>query len=448
MAATEQLLSATWVLPIAPTHQVIDNGAIYIANGRVKDVGSLATLLQRYPHVQRQHFDQHVLMPGLVNAHGHAAMTLLRGCGEDMPLMNWLNERIWPLERALVSPEFVVDGVELACAEQIRNGVTAFADNYFYPERIAALVQKIGVRALLACPVLDFPMPGCADPKEAIAKTLKLHDDCQAYPLVNVAFGPHAPYTVSDEWLSQIATYAEELGLLVHMHVHESAHEIEESIKKYGVRPLERLENLGVLGPHFVAVHSVHLNDKDIEILKRHNVGVVHCPESNLKLASGFSPVARLMREGIRVAIGTDGAASNNDLDLLGELRTATMLGKALANDPTAMRAEDMLYMATMGGAKALGLESEIGSLEIDKSADIIAVNLSSLSMQPVFNPIYSLIYSASGHHVSDVWVAGQSLLRNGELLTINEPSLMQRIAHWQNRITQFLCTSTVQAST
>ena len=439
MAEAELLLSARWLLPIAPENRVIDDGAIAIANGRITAVGQRQELLAQFPNAKHQHLAEHVLMPGLVNAHGHAAMTLLRGCGEDMPLMDWLNNRIWPLERSLVSPEFVQDGSLLACAEQIRSGITAFADNYFYPERIAKLIQQTGMRALLACPVLDFPMPGCADPKEAIAKTLKLHDDCRALPLVNVAFGPHAPYTVSDEWLTQISTYAEELGLLVHMHMHESAAEIEGSMQQYGMRPLQRLENLGALGPHFVAVHSVHINDDDLAILKRNNVQVVHCPESNLKLASGFAPVAKFLEHDIPVALGTDGAASNNDLDLFGELRSAAFIGKALAGSPTAMTAEAMLQMATLGGAKALGLEQEIGSLEIGKSADVIAVDLSNLNLQPIYNPIYTLVYGAHRDDVSDVWVAGQALLRNRDHLTIDTKALKIRIQQWQNRIMETL---------
>ena len=435
MIEADLLLSGRWLLPVAPASTVIEDGAVAIAAGRIVAVGSRRDLLSTVRARQQQHLADHVLLPGLVNAHNHAAMTLLRGCGEDMALMDWLNNRIWPLEKALVTPEFVADGVELACAEQIRGGVTAFTDNYFYAERAASVVQKAGLRGLMASPILSFPMPGAPDGKAGIHRVLELHDICHNLPLVKAAFGPHAPYTVDDALLIQVATYAEELGLIVHMHVHESAQEIADSIKQYSMRPLERLNKLGLLGPQFVAVHAVHLNDGDIALLKENGVQTVHCPESNLKLASGFSPVAKLQAAGINVGLGTDGAASNNDLDLLGELRTATLLGKAVAGDPTAMNAERMLYMATLGGARTMGLESEIGSLEVGKSADLIAVDLSGLLQQPVYNPLYSLLYTVQREQVSDVWVAGQALMRNRELLTIDESALREKVQRWQSDV-------------
>lgn len=434
MIEADLLLSARWLLPVAP-HRIIEDGAVAIAAGRIVAVGTRGELQHRVNVRQQQHLADHVLLPGLVNAHNHAAMTLLRGCGEDMALMDWLHNRIWPLEKALVTPEFVADGVELACAEQIRGGVTAFTDNYFYADRAAAVIQKAGLRGLMASPILSFPMPGAADGKAGIHRVLELHDSCKNLPLVNAAFGPHAPYTVDDALLTQVATYAEELGLIVHMHVHESAQEIEDSLKQYGMRPLERLNKLGLLGPQFVAVHAVHLNDADIALLKENGVQTVHCPESNLKLASGFSPVAKLQAAGINVGLGTDGAASNNDLDLLGELRTATLLGKAVAGDPRAMHAEQMLYMATLGGARTMGLENEIGSLEVGKSADLIAVDLSGLLQQPVYNPLYSLLYTVQREQVSDVWVAGQALMRNRELLTIDETALRAKVQRWQGDV-------------
>jgi 5-methylthioadenosine/S-adenosylhomocysteine deaminase len=435
MADAETLLCARWVLPMSAGCPVIEQGAVAFANGRILEVGAAEQLRRKYPQAGSETLPDHLLMPGLVNAHGHAAMSLLRGAGEDMALEDWLNTRIWPLERTLVSPEFVQDGVALACAEQIRGGITCFADNYFYPEHMAALVQRIGLRAQLACPIIDFAMPGCPSPKEAIAKVLKLHDDRRAWPLISIAFGPHAPYTVSDEWLHPIATYAQELGLQIHMHVHESEQEIADSLQRYGVRPLERLARLGLLGPQFVAVHAVHLNDDDIALLKAQQVSVVHCPESNLKLASGMAPIARLREAGINVALGTDGAASNNDLDLWGEARTAAYLGKALARDPRAMKAEDLLQMLTLGGARALGLEQEIGSLECGKAADLIAIDLSALMLQPIFNPIHTLIYGLHREQVSDVWVAGQALMRHRELLSIDETTLRAKVARWQQDI-------------
>jgi len=439
MIEADLLLSGRWLMPVAPVHTVIEDGAIAIQAGRVVAVGSRSELQRSVNACQQQHLAGHVLLPGLVNAHNHAAMTLLRGCGEDMALMDWLHNRIWPLEKALVTPEFVADGVELACAEQIRGGITAFTDNYFYADRAAAVIQKIGMRGLMASPILSFPMPGAADGRDGIHRVLELHDACRTLPLVKAAFGPHAPYTVDDDLLRMVATYAEELGLIVHMHVHESAQEITDSLKQFGVRPLRRLHQLGLLGPQFVAVHAVHLDDSDIALLAENSVQTVHCPESNLKLASGFSPIAKLRQAGINVGLGTDGAASNNDLDLIGELRTATLIGKAVANDPTAMKVEQMLHMATLGGARTMGLENEIGSLEIGKSADVIAIDLSALALQPVFNPLYSLIYSVHREQVSDVWVAGQALMRNRELLTIDEASLRERVQRWHGRVVETL---------
>ncbi len=431
----EWLLSARWLVPVEPKGVVIDHGALAIAGGSIIDVGHTADLLARHPQARRQDYPQHLLMPGLVNAHGHAAMTLLRGAGEDMALMDWLQTRIWPLEKALVSPEFVADGSELACAEMLRAGTTCYADHYFYPERAAAVVRQIGMRAVLASPVLDFPTPGAASGRDAIQKALTLNDQLRSDPRVRAAFGPHAPYTVSDDLLAHIAMLTGEVPMMVHMHVHESAHEIAESLQKYGKRPLQRLADLGLLGPQFVAVHAVHLDDNDIALLKQHDVRVVHCPESNLKLASGFCPLQKLLDAGIKVALGTDGAASNNDLDLIGEMRTAAMLAKAVAGAPTAATIDDMLWMATMGGAYALGLEDEIGSLAIGKSADVIAIDLGGLLQQPVLNPRNALVWHLPSSAVQDVWVQGQRLVKNGDLLTVNETSLRQRIEEWQARV-------------
>ncbi|HEY5763861.1 MAG TPA: TRZ/ATZ family hydrolase, partial [Rhodocyclaceae bacterium] len=372
---------------------------------------------------------------GLVNAHTHAAMTLMRGLADDLPLMRWLTEHIWPVEMRHVTPEFVRDGTLLACAEMLRGGITCFNDMYFYPEAALQAASTAGMRAALGMIVVDFPTAYASDPDDYLQKGLALRDRYRDDPLASFCLAPHAPYTVSDEALHKVAMLAGELDVPVHIHVHETEDEVARSVAEHGARPLERLRRLGLLGPNFMAVHAVHLSDDDILLLLRHNASVVHCPSSNLKLASGFAPIARIAGDGVNIALGTDGAASNNRLDLLGEMRLAALLGKAVARNAEAIPAHSALRAATLGGAAALGLEPKIGSIVPGKEADLTAVDLSAPELSPCYDPVSHLVYAAGREHVSHVWVRGRLILEDGAFSGSLTTGLESRLELWQNFI-------------
>ncbi|MDH1007133.1 TRZ/ATZ family hydrolase [Pseudomonas nicosulfuronedens] len=433
-APLDLLLFPTWIVPVEPAGVVLRDHGLGIRDGRIALLAPRAEAL-RHPATETRELPGMLLSPGLINAHGHAAMSLFRGLADDLALMTWLQEHIWPAEAKWVSEDFVRDGTELAIAEQLKGGITCFSDMYFFPQVACEVVHKAGVRAQISVPVLDFPIPGARDADEAIRQGLALRDDLKHHPRIKVAFGPHAPYTVSDDKLENILMLAEELDVGIHMHVHETAFEVQQALEKNGERPLARLHRLGLLGPRFQAVHMTQVNDEDLAMLVETNSSVVHCPESNLKLASGFCPVERLWQAGVNVAIGTDGAASNNDLDLLGETRTAALLAKAVAGQATALDAHRALRMATLNGARALGMEQETGSLELGKSADITAFDLSGLAQQPVYEPVSQVIYASGRDCVRHVWVGGKQLLDNGKLTRLDEARLIAVAGEWGRKI-------------
>jgi len=437
MQATEidLLIHCRWIIPIVPENQILENCSLAVDGEKIIGIYPQAEAKKRFEAVKTETLDNHVLMPGLVNAHGHSAMSLLRGYADDLALRPWLEKHIWPAEARHVSEEFVGDGTRLAMAEMIASGTTCFADMYFFDEAIAEAVRDAGMRCQIGFTVLDFPTAYGKGADDYIHKGLRLNDKYSGHPLINVACAPHAPYSVSDSAMQIISTYANELDLPIHIHCHETAGEVSESIDQYGCRPMQRLRDLGLLLPQTQLVHMTQINHEDIQMVQDHNCHVVHCPESNLKLASGFCPVGQLMDAGINVALGTDGAASNNDLDLFGELKTAALLAKAVSGDPCALNAHAALRMATINGAKALGWDHEIGSLESGKSADIIAVKMDSIPQQPLYNPESQLVYTNVGHRVSHSWVAGKPLMAESELLTLNRQSLIQTACDWRNKI-------------
>ncbi|MEX6502139.1 TRZ/ATZ family hydrolase [Pseudomonas zhanjiangensis] len=433
-APLDLLLLPTWLVPVEPAGVVLREHGLGIRDGRIVLIAPRAEALQ-HQALEVRELPGRLLTPGLVNAHGHAAMTLFRGLADDLPLSTWLEQHIWPAEARWVDERFVQDGTELAIAEQLKGGITCFSDMYFFPEVTSELVHKSGIRAQINIPVLDFPIPGARDANEALRKGLELFDDLKQHPRLKVAFGPHAPYTVSDDKLENIRMLAEELDAGIHMHVHETAFEVQQSLSQRGERPLARLARLGLLGPRFQAVHMTQVDEDDLELLATSNSSVIHCPESNLKLACGFCPVERLWQAGVNVAIGTDGAASNNDLDLLGETRTAALLAKAVAGSAAALDAHRALRMATLNGARALGLDDQVGSLELGKSADLVAFDLSGLAQQPVYDPVSQLIYASSRHCVEHLWVGGKQLLDGGRLTRLDEAQIIANAQAWGARI-------------
>ncbi|MBX7270598.1 MULTISPECIES: TRZ/ATZ family hydrolase [Stutzerimonas stutzeri subgroup] len=433
-APLDLLLFPTWLVPVEPAGVVLKGHGLGVRDGRIALIAPRAVAL-KYQAIETRELEGMLLAPGLINAHGHAAMTLFRGLADDLPLQRWLKDHIWPAESRWVDEDFVRCGTELAIAEQLKGGITCFSDMYFYPSVVSELVHKHGVRAQITIPVLDFPVPDARDADEALRKGVALFDDLKHHPRITIAFGPHAPYSVADDKLESIRVLVAEMDAGIHMHVHETAHEVQEALRKHGERPLARLARLQLLGPRFQAVHMTQVDDDDLALLTEHNCSVIHCPESNLKLASGFCPVERLWEAGINVAVGTDGAASNNDLDLLGETRTAALLAKAVAGSATALDAHRALRMATLNGARALGIDEHTGSLEIGKFADLVALDLSGLAQQPVYDPVSQLIYSTSRDAVRHVWVGGKQLLESGRLTRMDEQQVIANARQWGERI-------------
>ena len=422
-------------MPVEPAGAVLSEHAVALHGGCIEAVLPATQARERFGAYQEIALERHVLIPGLVNAHTHAAMSLMRGLADDLPLMRWLEEHIWPAEGRHVSAEFVADGTRLACAEMLRGGITCFNDMYFFPEAALAAALAAGLRSVHGMIVIQFPSAYAADPADYLRKGLELRDRMRDESLAGFCLAPHAPYTVSDDTLKKVATLAAELDLPVHIHLHETEHEIERSLAEHGVRPLERLRRLGLVTPNLIAVHAVHLVPQEIELLARHGCSAVHCPSSNLKLASGFAPVSSLLEAKVNLALGTDGAASNNRLDMFQEMRTAALVAKAVARNAEAMPAHAALRAATLGGAAALGLAGRIGSIEPGKRADLVAVDLGATELAPCYDPLSHLVYAAGREHVTHVWVDGEPKLRAGQLLGAAFDGLDARVQLWQNAL-------------
>ncbi|MGY0559661.1 TRZ/ATZ family hydrolase [Luteimonas sp. A277] len=429
------LIEAGYVVPIEPHGVVLEDHAVAVRDGAIVAVLPAAQARARFTARETVSRPQGALIPGLVNAHTHNPMTLLRGIADDLPLMVWLQEHIWPVEAAVIGPEFVADGVELAIAEMLRGGTTCVNENYFFPDVQAATYRRHGFRARVGLPVIDFPTAWAKSDDEYFDKAGEVHDQWRGDALIDTAFVPHAPYTVKDASFERIRMLADQLDVPVHLHLHETAQEVEESQKQYGQRPIARLDRLGLINDRLIAVHMTQLTQAEIELCAERGVSVVHCPESNLKLASGFCPVCALERAGVNLAIGTDGCASNNDLDMFGETRTAAQLAKAVANDAAGFDAATALRAATLGGAKAIGFDHLVGSIEPGKQADLACVDLSALESQPLHNVLSQLVYATGRHQVSDVWIAGQAKLASRKLVDMDEDAVIANARQWRGRI-------------
>ncbi|WEN16640.1 TRZ/ATZ family hydrolase [Rhodanobacter sp. AS-Z3] len=433
--SVDLMIEARWVVPIEPHAVVLEDHAVVVHGDRIVALLPIADARAAYAPRERVELREHALIPGLINSHTHNPMTLLRGLADDLPLMVWLQQHIWPAEAKVIGPEFVRDGVELAVAEMLRGGTTCANENYFFPDVIGATYRKLGFRAVVGLPVIQFPTAWAKTQDEYFERAGEVHDSFIGDSLLTTAFVPHAPYTVSDESFERIRVLADQLDIPVHLHTHETAQEVEDEKAKSGLRPFQRLQKLGIVNDRLVAVHMTQLTDGEIAACAAAGVSVVHCPESNLKLASGFCPAEKLRKAGVNVAIGTDGCASNNDLDMFGEMRTAALLAKAVAGDAAAFDAAFALRAATLNGAKAIGLEAKIGSIEVGKQADFAAVRLSDLETQPMFHVISQLVYATGRHQVSDVWIAGVRKLAARELVDMDTGAILTRARAWRERI-------------
>ena len=437
MQQADQIIHARWVIPVEPANMMLEQHGIAIRAGKIIALASSDEIRANFQAPSVTELSDHALIPGLINTHTHAAMSLMRGLADDLPLMAWLNKHIWPAESKWISKDFVRQGTQHAIAEMIRSGTTCFNDMYFFPNAAGAVASAAGIRACVGLIVIDFPSAWANDWQEYIQKGLEVNDQFRNDELVTRAFAPHAPYSVSNEPLQQILTYSDELDIPIHIHLHETQDEIDQGMTNYGSRPLQRLDELGLLTPNLMAVHMTHLQDEEIERFSKTGAHVVHCPQSNMKLASGFCPAQRLMDAGVNVALGTDGAASNNDLDMLAEMQSAAMLGKAVANDAAAVSAQTALAMATINGAKALGIDDVTGSLQVGKAADITAIDLSQLETRPLYNPLSQIVYAADRQQVTHVWCNGKALLKDRELQTLDMQKILTNADSWQEKLKQ-----------
>ncbi|HEY4732604.1 MAG TPA: TRZ/ATZ family hydrolase [Gammaproteobacteria bacterium] len=435
MKYADMVINARWIIPVEPDGAVYENHSLVVQDGIILDLLPATQAKTAYQGHVTYNLGEHALIPGLVNAHTHAAMSLFRGLADDLPLMNWLNNHIWPAEGAWVSSEFVHDGTQLAIAEMLRGGTTCFNDMYFFPDAAARVASSSGIRAAIGLIIIDFPTAWASDAQEYLNKGLELHDHYRNDPMISTVFAPHAPYTVSDQPLTHIQTLAEELDIPIHIHVHETEDEITRSHQHHNGRPLQRLERLGLVTPRLLAVHMTQLLDDEIELMASAGAHVIHCPESNLKLASGFCPAHKLQKAGVNVALGTDGAASNNDLDMFGEMRTAALLAKAVANDASAVPAATALRMATLNGARALGLDEVTGSLVKGKAADMVAVYMGDIESTPIYHPVSQIVYATGRDKVTDVWAGGRQLVKDRALITLDESAIRKKALLWQTKI-------------
>ena len=426
-------INARWLIRMhSERAELEEHKAVFIQAGKISAIEDETSLREAQHTLDLKH---DVLMPGFVNAHGHAAMSLLRGYADDLPLMTWLNEHIWPAEGRFVNSEFVYQGTELAIAEMLKSGTTTYADMYFYTADGAHAAEHCGMRSVNFSSILEFPTNYANNANSYLEHALAVHQQFKHSELITIGLGPHAPYTVSDAVFQQVTELAQAHSLPIQVHLHETAHEVAESLNTYGVRPIQRLEELGFFNSNVSCVHMTQINADDIRTLQQSGAHVVHCPKSNLKLASGFSPIAKLHQSGINLALGTDGAASNNDLNLQSEMRLAALLAKAVADDAAVISASDALYMATLGGAKALGISQHTGSLEVGKWADMQSINLEALEQQPLHQPISQLVYTESSRHTRHVWVAGKALVENGQLMTLDEEKIRYNAKLWATRL-------------
>lgn len=435
MPTADLILHAPWILTLDADKRVLKDHALCVVNGNIAALVPSDEAKSQWQSKEVLQLDDQILMPGLVNAHTHLPMNLLRGYADDLPLMTWLSEHIWPVEGKHMGADFVRDGMRLAMAESIKSGVTCFNEMYFFPDAAAEATNAVGMRGLIGLMVIDFPTAWGSGPEEYFAKAQTLQKHYQSHPLIDTCLAPHAPYTVSAPALSKTRELAEQWDCRIAMHVHETADEVEQYLANHKKRPIAHLQELGLMDERLIAVHMTQLIDEEIALVGESGTSVIHCPQSNLKLASGFCPLGKLLDAGVTVGIGTDGAASNNDLDLLDETRTAALLAKAVSGDAACFPAAEALAAATQGSANALGLGDKIGSLEVGKAADMISLDISALECAPMYEPHSHVVYNASRTQVQNSWVAGHALMRDRTLTTLDEAELIANCQQWQRHI-------------
>lgn len=435
METIDNLIHAKWIITCEENNRILENHSLAINDGKITAILPTKEAKEKFKAHSEQHFSTHAVLPGLINSHTHIAMNIFKGLADDLELMEWLTKHIWPAEGKWVSDELVYDASRLAMAEMIRSGTTSFNDMYFFLGATARAAEEAGIRAHIGMTVIDVPTAWAKTTDEYFAKAIEFYEEYKNSKLVTATLAPHSTYTVSIENLTKVKALADKYKLKINIHLQEAPSEVQRSLDEYKKRPLQRLHDIGMVTPDLIAVHMTQIDEKDFEILQETKPSLVHCPESNMKLSSGACPVDKLLKLGINVALGTDGAASNNDLNMIGEMKSAAFLGKLVTSDPKAVSAETVLKMATLNGAKALGTSKVTGSLETGKAADFIAIDLDQIETQPLYHPLSGIVYASSRNQVTDVWVAGKQLMKNRQLLTLDEKELIQKAKMWQGKI-------------
>jgi len=432
---TNFIVSPTWIYPVIPSGLTLENHSLVVLENRIESLLPTQEAIRQFPNLVNLELPNQILLPGLINTHGHSAMALLRGYADDYKLMTWLEEHIWPVENKLVDYEFVYDGTALAIAEMISSGTTAIADSYFFPDASAKAYIEYGFRAQVGVPIIHFANAWAKTEEEHINKGLAVRDTLKSQKLITPALAPHSTYSVSDSGFEQVGMYSEHLDMPIHLHLHETAKEIADAMADTARRPFQRIKELGILSPSLQAIHMTQLTQQEIADLAQRQVKIAHCPASNLKLASGFCPTGELLAHQVNVSLGTDGSASNNNLDMFEEMKIAALIAKGMSGDATSIPATTALEMATINGARCLGMDEDIGSLEPGKCADMITVDLSALRFQPMHNPVSDLVYAASGNQVSNVWINGTQRLSHGKLTNMDTARILANAQQWQSKI-------------
>lgn len=407
-------------------NEVLNDHGIAISNDEVCDIAPTATLKEKYPDVKQLHSEQGLLMPGLINSHTHAAMACFRGIADDLPLMTWLQEHIFPAE-AKLTPEIVFYSTMLSVAEMIKSGTTSFCDMYLFSKEVAKACDIAGIRAWIGEVLYDFPSPCYGELENGFSYIQEMFDHYRDHSLISITADPHSVYTCSPELLQRLNTVAQKENAICHIHLSENSSEVATCKERYGLTPTRHLENLGVLGPHVLAAHCVVLDQQEIEMLAKHKVKVSHCIESNMKLASGLAPAVELLDHGVTLSLGTDGSASNNDVDMFGEMNSVAKVHKGVHVDPTVMDALTTLNAATLGGAAALGAQEQLGSLEVGKKADCIVLDMDQPHLTPCYNIPSHLVYAARGGDVIHSVIGGRIVMQNRVLQTIDEANIVNK---------------------
>lgn len=436
MQSVDQLIHAKWIITGVKNEEALPHHSLVIEKGTLTDILPTEKAKQRYTATHSEDYSHHTVMPGIINSHTHIGMNYFRGLADDLALMNWLNNHIWPAEKKWVNHEFVRDASLFAMAEMIRSGTTCFNDMYFFLQGTAEAAEIAGIRAHIGITVLEFPTNWAQNPDEYFKKGLEFYEQYKNHKLVTTTLAPHAPYTVSDNTFMRVKEISEKYNLKINLHLHETADEVNQSLEQFKMRPIRRMQTLGLLSPQLIAIHMTQINDEDLEILAATQPNIAHCPESNMKLASGVCPIEKLKSLGLNIALGTDSVASNNDLDMISEMRSAAFLSKLSTLNPENLTAHEAITLATQNGAKALGIDHLTGSLVVGKAADFIAIHLDEIETLPLYHPVSQIVYSSSRQQVTDVWVAGKQLMKNRKLTTLDESELKAKARAWGEKIT------------